>query len=152
MFFVSCTTRATSTLLAMLLDCGRSTTWNIFQPCLLRQRAIWTRCNRWVLGSSDGAIGFSAPYLSNPQRHDVQPDVYCRSLGLAVPISISLKDRFTADVYNLLVGVAMDPTVAIPAFRKSSGQGSLMKYITVGAAVGAIVALAFLGYRLFARR
>lgn len=43
------------------------------------------------------------------QRHDVQPDVYCRTLGLAVPISISLKERFTADVYNLLVGVAMDP-------------------------------------------
>ncbi len=83
----------------------------------------------------------------------MQPDVYCRTLGLAVPISISLKEGFTADVYNLLVGVAMDPTVAIPAFRKNSGQGSLMKYLTMGAAVGAVVvALAFLGLRLFSRR
>lgn len=44
-----------------------------------------------------------------PQRFEVQPDVYCRNLGLPVPVSLSLKQHVTADIYRLLVGVAMDP-------------------------------------------
>ncbi|KAJ3296229.1 ERMES complex Ca(2+)-binding regulatory GTPase gem1 [Borealophlyctis nickersoniae] len=44
-----------------------------------------------------------------PQRYEVQPDMYCRNLGLAVPISVSLKDNVTAELYQMLVGVAMDP-------------------------------------------
>ncbi|KAJ3041842.1 ERMES complex Ca(2+)-binding regulatory GTPase gem1 [Rhizophlyctis rosea] len=44
-----------------------------------------------------------------PQRYEKQPDMYCRDLGLAVPISVSIKENVTAELYQLLVGVAMDP-------------------------------------------
>ena len=44
-----------------------------------------------------------------PQRYEKQPDMYCRDLGLAVPISVSIKENVTAELYQLLVGVAMEP-------------------------------------------
>ncbi len=43
------------------------------------------------------------------QRFEVQPDAYCRDIGLAVPVSISIKDNINADLFSLLVGVAIDP-------------------------------------------
>ncbi|KAG1181554.1 hypothetical protein G6F35_015868 [Rhizopus arrhizus] len=43
------------------------------------------------------------------QRHEVQPDIYCRSLGLAVPLSVSVKENQMADLYHILTGVAMNP-------------------------------------------
>lgn len=33
------------------------------------------------------------------QRHEVQPDVYCKRLGLPVPISVSVKQGQTADLW-----------------------------------------------------
>ncbi|KAJ3408620.1 ERMES complex Ca(2+)-binding regulatory GTPase gem1 [Chytridiales sp. JEL 0842] len=44
-----------------------------------------------------------------PQRYELQPDAFCRNLGLLVPISVSVKENFTADIYNILVEIAMDP-------------------------------------------
>lgn len=43
------------------------------------------------------------------QRYEVQPDVYCRNLGLAVPLSVSVKQHQMADLYHILTGVAMNP-------------------------------------------
>ncbi|KAI8904806.1 EF hand associated-domain-containing protein [Gorgonomyces haynaldii] len=43
------------------------------------------------------------------QRFSVQPDVYCREMRLSVPISVSIKDRMTADIFHMLVRVAMNP-------------------------------------------
>jgi Ras family protein T1 len=43
------------------------------------------------------------------QRYPVQPDQYCRSLGLSVPISVSMKTGVTADLYNTLVSVCISP-------------------------------------------
>jgi len=43
------------------------------------------------------------------QRYEEQPDKYCRNLGLSVPISTSLKTNTLSDVYNLIVGIAMNP-------------------------------------------
>lgn len=43
------------------------------------------------------------------QRYEVQPDVYCRNLGLAVPLSVSVQKQQMADLYQILAGVAMNP-------------------------------------------
>lgn len=43
------------------------------------------------------------------QRCEVQPDIYCRNLGLAVPLSVSVKENQMADLYHILTGVAMNP-------------------------------------------
>ncbi|KAJ3277074.1 ERMES complex Ca(2+)-binding regulatory GTPase gem1 [Terramyces sp. JEL0728] len=43
------------------------------------------------------------------QRYPMQPDTYCRDLGLAVPMSVSMKTGVTADLFNMLVGICMNP-------------------------------------------
>ncbi|KAF7985581.1 hypothetical protein HWV62_3865 [Athelia sp. TMB] len=43
------------------------------------------------------------------QRHEVQPDVYCRRLGLQVPVAVSVSAGQTADVFHAICGVAMNP-------------------------------------------
>ena len=45
------------------------------------------------------------------QRHEVQPDVYCRRLSLQVPVAVSVKTGQTADVFNAICSVAMHPYV-----------------------------------------
>ncbi|KAG6918775.1 hypothetical protein DXG01_011966 [Tephrocybe rancida] len=48
------------------------------------------------------------------QRHEVQPDVYCRRLGLQVPVAVSVKAGQTADVFHAICQIAMNPHSAIP--------------------------------------
>lgn len=43
------------------------------------------------------------------QRHEVQPDVYCRRLGLQVPVAVSVKDGQTADVFHAICSIALKP-------------------------------------------
>ncbi|KAG6814245.1 ERMES complex Ca(2+)-binding regulatory GTPase gem1 [Tricholoma furcatifolium] len=45
------------------------------------------------------------------QRHEVQPDVYCRRLGLQVPVAVSVKIGQTADVFHAICNIAMNPCV-----------------------------------------
>lgn len=45
------------------------------------------------------------------QRHEVQPDVYCRRLSLQVPVAVSVKTDQTADVFHAICSVAMHPYV-----------------------------------------
>ncbi|RKP07064.1 EF hand associated-domain-containing protein [Thamnocephalis sphaerospora] len=45
------------------------------------------------------------------QRFDVPPDVYCRNLGLAPPLSISVATHRTADIFSVLASIAMNPYV-----------------------------------------
>lgn len=45
------------------------------------------------------------------QRHEVQPDVYCRRLGLQVPVAVSVKTGQTADVFHAICNIAMNPCV-----------------------------------------
>lgn len=61
-------------------------------------------------------IGLSParPYLkislnSLTQRHEVQPDVYCRRLGLQVPVAVSVKTGQTADVFHSICSIALNP-------------------------------------------
>lgn len=43
------------------------------------------------------------------QRHEVQPDVYCRRLGLQVPVAVSAKIGQMADVFQNILVIAMNP-------------------------------------------
>jgi Ras family protein T1 len=81
-----------------------------------------------------------------PQRCELQPDVYCRKLGLSVPISVSLSKNLTANIYRNLVGLAMDPKVAMTGKRFKSKTGVLtITAVSVGVAVvAAILAHRFL--------
>ena len=47
--------------------------------------------------------------VAGVQRHEVQPDVYCRRLSLQVPIAVSVKTGQTADVFHAICRVAMNP-------------------------------------------
>jgi mitochondrial Rho GTPase 1 len=48
-------------------------------------------------------------YAYAKQRHEVQPDVYCRRLGLQVPVAVSVKTGQLADVFHVICGIAMKP-------------------------------------------
>lgn len=41
----------------------------------------------------------------------MQPDVYCRRLGLQVPVAVSVKTGQIADVFHAICSVAMHPYV-----------------------------------------
>jgi Ras family protein T1 len=53
------------------------------------------------------------------QRHEVQPDSYCRKLGLKIPglgagpLNISIRDGQVADLYGLICAIAVDPKGAV---------------------------------------
>ncbi|KAF8478062.1 P-loop containing nucleoside triphosphate hydrolase protein [Russula ochroleuca] len=84
------------------------------------------------------------------QRHEVQPDVYCRRLNLQVPVAVSVKTGQTADVFHAICSVAMHPNSSIPggAERSMSPAARLRTYIVLSALVGSFSAVA---YRTFVR-
>jgi Ras family protein T1 len=45
------------------------------------------------------------------QRHLVQPDQYCRSLGLSVPTSVSMKTNMNVDLFNMLIEICINPYI-----------------------------------------
>lgn len=53
------------------------------------------------------------------QRHEVQPDTYCRKLGLKIPglgagpLNISIRDGQSADLYGVICAIAVDPKGAV---------------------------------------
>ena len=55
------------------------------------------------------------------QRHEVQPDVYCRRLFLQVPVAVSVKTAQIADVFATICRVAMNPYVKFPHFLRPTG-------------------------------
>ncbi|KAI0770529.1 mitochondrial Rho 1 [Fomes fomentarius] len=87
------------------------------------------------------------------QRHEVQPDVYCRRLSLQVPIAVSVKTGQTADVFHAICRVAMNPNSAIPggADRALSTAARLRTYVRLASTVGGLSAGLYLVYRTFAR-
>ncbi|KAG2178189.1 hypothetical protein INT43_003442 [Umbelopsis isabellina] len=84
------------------------------------------------------------------QRYDIQPDVYCRNLELAVPLSVSAKEQQMADLYHILTGVAMNPAIATPGSVKDakSQNWTTRRYVTISVVAGVVVLTAVLGYRL----
>ena len=59
------------------------------------------------------------------QRHEVQPDMYCRKLGLNIPhlgagpLNVSAYLDEMAQLYNILLSIAMDSRGAVPAHSGS---------------------------------
>ncbi|KAA1469902.1 mitochondrial Rho GTPase, partial [Dentipellis sp. KUC8613] len=87
------------------------------------------------------------------QRHEVQPDVYCRRLNLQVPVAVSVKTGQMADVFHAICGVAMNPNSAIPggADRALSSALRLRTYLGVSVAVGGLGIGLLYAYRTFLR-
>ncbi|KAH9941074.1 mitochondrial Rho 1 [Amylocystis lapponica] len=87
------------------------------------------------------------------QRHEVQPDVYCRRLGLQVPVAVSVKAGQTADVFHAICSIALNPNSAIPggSDRALTASARLRTYLKVCTLVGGLATGLFLVYRTFAR-
>ncbi|KAJ3532773.1 hypothetical protein NM688_g7374 [Phlebia brevispora] len=86
------------------------------------------------------------------QRHEVQPDVYCRRLGLQVPLAVSVKNGAMAEVFETICSIAINPS-AIPggADRALSAAARLRMYVTLCTLVGGVGAGLLLVYRTFGR-
>ncbi|KAI8370546.1 EF hand associated-domain-containing protein [Radiomyces spectabilis] len=84
------------------------------------------------------------------QRYEVQPDVYCRNIRLAVPLSVSVKEHQLADVYHILTGLAMNPAIATPgSLKDKSDEAWLSKhYITLSVVAGVVILTGLAGYKL----
>ncbi|KAF8442938.1 P-loop containing nucleoside triphosphate hydrolase protein [Boletus edulis BED1] len=87
------------------------------------------------------------------QRHEVQPDVYCRRLGLQVPVAVSIKTGQTADVFHVMCSIAVNPHAAIPGGpdRALTASERLRMYVTMTALFGGISAGLVMVYRSFLR-
>ncbi|GAA5875036.1 hypothetical protein JCM16303_004990 [Sporobolomyces ruberrimus] len=48
------------------------------------------------------------------QRHEVQPETYCRKLQIRVPVSVSVKRGELADLFHTIVRIAIHPMSSIP--------------------------------------
>lgn len=86
------------------------------------------------------------------QRHEVQPDVYCRRLLLQVPVAISVKTGELADVFHEICSVAVNPLSAIPggADRSLTVAHRVKTAITFTALLGSTTAMVmyFAGIRM----
>ncbi|KAI0036512.1 EF hand associated-domain-containing protein [Vararia minispora EC-137] len=87
------------------------------------------------------------------QRHEVQPDVYCRRLNLQVPVAVSVKTGQMADVFQTICSIAMRPNSSIPggAERGLSSGARLRTYVVISALVGGLSVSVFLVYRTLTR-
>ncbi|OWZ68615.1 mitochondrial Rho GTPase 1 [Cryptococcus neoformans Bt85] len=68
------------------------------------------------------------------QRHEVQPDVYCRRLGLQAPMAVSSRLGPLHNLWVAITRVALDPTSSLP--RGPSSQMSPAQRIRVVARWG----------------
>ncbi|BGP51904.1 ERMES complex Ca(2+)-binding regulatory GTPase gem1 [Rhodotorula kratochvilovae] len=62
------------------------------------------------------------------QRHEVQPDTYCRKLSLRVPLAVSVKRGELADLYHAIVRIAIHPLSALPYGPDRSSASSLLGF------------------------
>ncbi|OZJ02947.1 hypothetical protein BZG36_04568, partial [Bifiguratus adelaidae] len=65
------------------------------------------------------------------QRQEEQPDVYCRNLGLAVPLSVSVAENQMADLYHILTGVALNPNSEDRVTIKATLDGVRLFYSVI---------------------
>ncbi|GAA5995100.1 hypothetical protein JCM5350_003269 [Sporobolomyces pararoseus] len=80
------------------------------------------------------------------QRHEVQPDTYCRKLQIRVPVSVSVKRGELADLFHTIVRIAIHPMSSIP-YAPSRASSTILGLsssnpmgliLTTGATVSAI--------------
>ncbi|KAN0064984.1 ERMES complex Ca(2+)-binding regulatory GTPase gem1 [Thecaphora frezii] len=92
------------------------------------------------------------------QRHEVQPDAYCRKLGLKIPglgagpLNVSIRDGQVADLYGLICGIAVDARGAVQGGNESkalsfaTSRWQFWSYIVVAVLGGS--GAAWVGMRL----
>lgn len=80
------------------------------------------------------------------QRHEVQPDAYCRALGLRVPVAVSMKAGQFADLFNAITGIATHPLSAVPGGGKKEGNW-VGWWLGAAGGLGAVVGVGFLVWR-----
>lgn len=85
------------------------------------------------------------------QRHEVQPEVYCKKLQLRKPLAVSMRQRQFADLFNTITAIAIHPLSSIPggADKRNSNKLGLLLY-TAGIAGGAL-AFSFVIWRQMGR-
>ncbi|KAJ9122730.1 ERMES complex Ca(2+)-binding regulatory GTPase gem1 [Naganishia onofrii] len=88
------------------------------------------------------------------QRHEVQPDVYARRLGLPVPMSVSVKLGPVPNLWTTITRAALSPTTSLPRSQSQAGSGllslsrrSIITYIGIAGATGGVVAVLYGMYR-----
>lgn len=88
------------------------------------------------------------------QRHEVQPDVYCRRLGLQVPVAVSVKTGELADLFQTICSIAIRPSSAMPggADRSLSSSPRIRTILTVTALLGGLSAGLFMVFRSYVRQ
>lgn len=84
------------------------------------------------------------------QRHEVQPDVYCRKLSLRVPVAVSMRTNQTADLWPILCGIATNPNSSIPGGSEKTSD-RLTIYLSLSALIGAGSALAYVAYKSWSK-
>ncbi|POY72027.1 hypothetical protein BMF94_4942 [Rhodotorula taiwanensis] len=88
------------------------------------------------------------------QRHEVQPDTYCRKLSLRVPLAVSVKRGELADLYHTIVRIAIRPLSSLPYGPDRSSASSLLGlpmtrtqfYLYASASISAAVAVGLVWY------
>lgn len=84
------------------------------------------------------------------QRHEVQPDVYCRKLGLSIPglgagpLNLSVRAGQLADCYNVVCAIALEPSGAVPgasdrALSYASSRVRFLIYLGLIVGGGAVI-------------
>jgi len=80
------------------------------------------------------------------QRHEVQPDVYCRKLSLRVPVAVSMKTDQNADLWPIICEIATNPNSSIPGGAEKPTD-RLTLYLSIGGLIGAGSALVYVAYK-----
>ncbi|KAI9609101.1 hypothetical protein KEM48_003021 [Puccinia striiformis f. sp. tritici PST-130] len=80
------------------------------------------------------------------QRHEVQPDVYCRKLSLRVPVAVSMKTDQNADLWPIVCDIATNPNSSIPGGAEKPTD-RLTLYLSIGGLIGAGSALVYVAYK-----
>lgn len=80
------------------------------------------------------------------QRCEVQPDQYCRQLGLPSPLFVSAKEGMMADLFQKLIVAAMNPALALPVpfvnkYRRQIITGAALAGISLTLLVAASLVL-----------
>lgn len=82
------------------------------------------------------------------QRYDVQPDTYCKELGLPSPISISAKDGMMADLFQAIIAASMNPSIALPVPFSDKYRKQIISSAALAGGTVLILATIFTMYRL----
>ncbi|KAG8682869.1 ERMES complex Ca(2+)-binding regulatory GTPase gem1, partial [Ceratobasidium sp. 395] len=83
------------------------------------------------------------------QRHEVQPDVYCRRLGLQGPYAVSIKNSQIANLFPEIVSTAINPLSAIPGGAERASATLARRKVALGLTV--TLAGLMVAYRAFLR-